>query len=126
MSKDLDQKTLHSNISCINFKDEPISFPFKITPSTTYISQSATLQEHMLYMERSLREAIPKIFYEKSTFEFIEDLIDELPCMQWDISDSPSDTLTVYLLCETTKEEETEFTFLKILKKWLLPLSALP
>ncbi|MBM3207562.1 MAG: peptide ABC transporter substrate-binding protein, partial [Chlamydiae bacterium] len=53
--------------------------------------------------------------------DLIENLPNELPSLQWDFSTSPSDTLTIYLLCETTKEEEVEFTFLKILKKWLLP-----
>lgn len=121
MSKLLKPSLLLQDISSENFKEDPISFPFKIQPKVSYLLPSASLEEHVFYMERALREAIPKEFYSKTTGEFIQNLRDHLPCVQWGFSNTPSDCLTVYLLAETTKEEEAEYTFLKILKKWLIP-----
>lgn len=102
-------------------KDEPISFPFQITPKTSLLTPSAAMQEHVFHMERSLREAIPKHFYTKNTAEFIASLKDQLPCIQRAVTTLPSDCVMIYLLAETTKEEEVERTFLKLLKKWLIP-----
>ena len=121
MSKLLKPALMLQDISSENFKEDPISFPFKIEPKISYLLPSASLEEHVFYMERALREAIPKEFYSKTTGEFVQNLRERLPCVQWSFSSTPSDCLTIYLLAETTKEDDDEYTFLKILKKWLIP-----
>lgn len=121
MSKLLKPSFLLSDISSENLKEDPISFPFKIAPKASYLLPSAALEDHVFYMERALREAIPKEFYSQTTGDFVQGLREKLPCIQWSFSNTPSDCLTVYLLSETSKEEEAEETFLKILKKWLIP-----
>lgn len=121
MSKLLQQTLITSEINYENFREDPISFPFKITPKTSYPIYSHTLEDHVFYMERALRDSIPKSFYAKSTGYFIENLSTELPCIQWNCSTAQSDCVTIRVLAETKVEEEVEFTFLKILKKWLIP-----
>ena len=121
MSKLLQQTLITSDINYENFREEPISFPFKITPKTSYPIYSNALEDHVFYMERALRDSIPKAFYTKSTGYFIENLSTELPSIQWHFSTAQSDCVTIRVLAETKVEEEVEFTFLKILKKWLIP-----
>ncbi|MCX6989888.1 MAG: peptide ABC transporter substrate-binding protein [Chlamydiae bacterium] len=121
MTKLLKPTYLMPELSSENFKEDPISFPFKIAPKISSLIPSSILEDHVFYMERSLREAIPKEFYSKTTGEFIGNLRNSLPSVQWGFSNSPSDCLTVYLLAETIKEDETAYACLKLLKKWLIP-----
>ena len=120
MTKLLKPSYLVTELSSENFKEDPISFPFKIAPKASSLLPSTTLEDHIFYMERALREAIPKEFYSKTTGEFIDTLRNALPSVQWEFSSAPSDCLTIYLLAETNKENETSYAFLKLLKKWLV------
>jgi ABC-type oligopeptide transport system substrate-binding subunit len=121
MSKLLKTDVLTQETFFDNLKEDPISFPFKIAPKVSYLLPSSSLEEHVFYMERILREAIPRELYTKNTGEFISLLPEKLPHIQWNLNGSPSDCLSIYLLANTTNEDDVEFTFLKILKKWLIP-----
>ncbi len=120
MSKLLQQSLISSDENCENFREEPISFPFKIKPKTSSNINSSALEDHVFYMERALRDAIPKDFYKGNTGYLIENLSQYFPSVQWHLSPVQSDCLTIHLLTETKTEDEVEFTFLKLFKKWLL------
>ena len=121
MSKLLKQTLLVSDTAPESYKDDPVSFPFKITPKVSFLASSPALEDHVFHMERVLREAIPKDLYSLNTGKFSLALKEKLPSIQWSFNATPSDSLSIYLLAETTKGEEAEAVFLKMIKKWLIP-----
>lgn len=102
------------------YKDKKRRLP-EIYPFFPQSSRSALLNGHLRRAKEILYRLLPHEFFDLSSQNTEEWLLEKLPLIHQDTPEITPDGLTLSFLCAPTQEVKAEKALLEIIRKWLIP-----